>query len=54
MLTKQNQAIVLQFCKAFDDCKVDHALELLALNFVAHLANKTESLNGEKFKQFGG
>jgi predicted ester cyclase len=53
MLTEQNKAIVLQFYKAFDDRQMDQALELLAQNFVAHLAGIPEPLDGEGFKQFG-
>ncbi|MFN6537863.1 MAG: ester cyclase [Nostoc sp. EkiNYC01] len=53
MLTEQNKAIVLQFYKAFDDRKIDRALQLLAPNFVAHLAGMSEPLDGEQFKQFG-
>ena len=53
MMTEQNKALVLQFYKAFDDRKMDQALDLLAPNFVAHLAGIPEPLNGEGFKQFG-
>lgn len=53
MLTEQNKALVLQFYKAFDDRKMEQALELLAPNFVAHLAGVPEPLKGEGFKQFG-
>jgi predicted ester cyclase len=53
MLTEQNKAIVLQFYQAFDDRKMEQALELLAPNFVAHLAGIPESLDGKGFKQFG-
>jgi predicted ester cyclase len=53
MMTEQNQALVLQFYKAFDDRKMEQALELLAPNFVAHLAGVPEPLDGEGFKQFG-
>jgi predicted ester cyclase len=53
MLTEQNKVIVLQFYKAFDDRKMEQALELLAPNFVAHLAGMPEPLDGEGFKQFG-
>jgi predicted ester cyclase len=53
MLTEQNKALVLQFYKAFDDRKMDQALDLLAPNFVAHLAGVPEPLDGEGFKQFG-
>lgn len=53
MLIEQNKEIVLQFYKAFDDRKMEQALELLAPNFVAHLAGVPEPLDGEGFKQFG-
>lgn len=53
MLTEQNKALVLQFYKAFDDRKMDQALELLAPNFIAHMAGIPEPLDGEGFKQFG-
>lgn len=52
-MTEANQAIVLQFYKAFDDRKIEQALELLSPNFVAHLAGIPEPLNGAAFKQFG-
>ncbi len=50
---QQNQDLVLQFYKAFDDRKIEQALELLAPDFVAHLAGVAEPLNVEEFKQFG-
>ncbi|MEG4211258.1 ester cyclase [Microcoleus sp. S13_B4] len=53
MLTDQNKAIVLQFYKAFDDRKMEQALELLAPNFIAHMAGMPKPLDGEGFKQFG-
>ena len=53
MLTEQNKALVLKFYKAFDDRKMDRALELLASNFIAHMAGMPEPLDGEEFKQFG-
>ena len=53
MLASQNKAIVLQFYKAFDDRKMEQALELLAPSFVAHMAGMPEPLNSESFKQFG-
>jgi predicted ester cyclase len=53
MLTEQNKALVLQFYKAFDDRKMEQALELLAPNFVAHQAGIAEPLDGVGFKQFG-
>ena len=53
MSTEQNQALVLQFYKAFDDRQIATALALLAPNFVAHLAGVPEPLDSEGFKQFG-
>ncbi|MBD1865060.1 MULTISPECIES: ester cyclase [Trichocoleus] len=53
MLIEQNKALILQFYKAFDDRKMEQALELLAPNFVAHLAGVPEPLDGEGFKRFG-
>ncbi len=53
MATEQNKALVLQFYKAFDDRKMEQALDLLAPNFVAHLAGVPKPLDGEGFKQFG-
>lgn len=53
MPTEQNKALVLQFYKAFDDRKMEQALDLLAPNFVAHLAGVPKPLDGEGFKQFG-
>lgn len=53
MLTEQNKALVLQFYKAFDDRKMEQALDLLAPDFVAHLAGVPETLDRESFKQFG-
>jgi predicted ester cyclase len=53
MLTEPNKALVLRFYKAFDDRKMEQALDLLAPNFVAHLAGMPEPLDGEGFKQFG-
>jgi predicted ester cyclase len=53
MLTEQNKTLVLQFYKAFDDRKIDQALELLAPNFIAHMAGIPEPLDGKGFKQFG-
>ncbi|MBD1810013.1 nuclear transport factor 2 family protein [Microcoleus sp. FACHB-SPT15] len=53
MLAEQNKVIVLQFYKAFDDRKMEQALELLAPNFVAHLAGMPEPLDGEGFKPEG-
>ncbi len=53
MLTEPNKAIALQFYKAFDDRKIDQALELLAPNFIAHMAGMPKPLDAAEFKQFG-
>lgn len=53
MSAEQNQSIVLQFYKAFDNRNIDQALALLAPNFVAHLAGVPEPLDGDDFQQFG-
>lgn len=53
MLTEQNKALVLQFYKAFDDRKIEEAVDILATNFVAHLAGVAKPLDREGFKQFG-
>lgn len=53
MLPEENKDLVLQFYRAFDDRKIGQALDLLAPDFVAHLAGVPESLDGEGFKQFG-
>lgn len=53
MTTERNKDLVLQFYKAFDDRKIEQALDLLAPDFVAHLAGMPEPLNAEEFKQFG-
>ena len=53
MLTEQNKALVLQFYRAFDDRRMEKALEYLAPNFVAHMAGIPEPLDREQFKQFG-
>jgi len=50
---QQNKDLVLQFYKAFDDRKIDQASDLLAPNFIAHLAGVPEPLNAEGFTQFG-
>lgn len=51
--TDSNQELVLRFYKAFDDRAIDRALDLLAPNFVAHLAGMPQPLEAEGFKQFG-
>lgn len=53
LTTDSNQELVLRFYRAFDDRTIDRAIDLLAPNFVAHLAGMPEPLDGESFKQFG-
>lgn len=53
MLSEQNADLVLQFYKAFDDRKIEQAIELLGSNFVAHLAGVPDPLDAEEFKNFG-
>jgi predicted ester cyclase len=53
MSNELNQDLILGFYKAFDDRKMTEALDLLAPNFVAHMAGMPEPLNGENFKEFG-
>lgn len=53
MLIEPIKSRVLQFYKAFDDRKMEQALELLAPNFVAHLVGVPKPLDKEGFKQFG-
>jgi len=38
---------------AFDERKIDQAIELLAPNFIAHLTGVNQPLDKEEFKQFG-
>jgi predicted ester cyclase len=45
--------VLRQFLTAFEDREMDQALELLAPNFIAHLAGMPKPLDGEEFKQFG-
>ncbi|MGL6342600.1 MAG: ester cyclase [Waterburya sp.] len=53
MSIKANKAIVLEFYQAFDNRDIEQALNLIAPNFVAHMAGIPKPLNGEAFKQFG-
>ncbi len=53
MSSEQNKTTILQFYQFFDDRQIDQALELLAPDFVAHLAGVPEPLDREAFKQFG-
>lgn len=47
------KSLVLQFYQHFDQCQIDQATELLALDFVAHLAGQEKPLNREAFQAFG-
>jgi steroid delta-isomerase-like uncharacterized protein len=53
MSAEQNKSLILQFYRAFDERKIDQAVELLAPNFVAHLAGISRPLNREEFQRFG-
>lgn len=53
MSTEQNKTIVLQFYKAFDNRNLDEAVALLAPNFAAYMGGIPETVNSERFKQFG-
>lgn len=53
MSNEQHKALVLQFYRAFDERKMNQALDILAPDFVAHLAGVPEPLDKEGFKQFG-
>ncbi|MBE9108530.1 ester cyclase [Nodosilinea sp. LEGE 07298] len=48
-----NQDIVLQFYQAFDDRQIEQAVDLLAPNFVGHLAGMPAPLDKARFQQFG-
>jgi steroid delta-isomerase-like uncharacterized protein len=53
MSTEQNKALVLKFYQAFDDRQIEQAVELLAEDFVAHLAGMSDPLDKASFEQFG-
>lgn len=53
MSVKKSQDTVLEFYQAFDDRNIEQAFNLLAPNFVAHMAGIPESLDGDGFKKFG-
>jgi steroid delta-isomerase-like uncharacterized protein len=52
-LISDRQNLVLQFYQAFDDRNFEGAIELLAPNFIAHLAGVAEPLTKEEFQKFG-
>lgn len=52
MTIEQNKEIVFQFYKAFDDRQIERSFELLAPNFVAHMAGMPEPLDKDKFREF--
>ncbi|WP_299492718.1 ester cyclase [Acaryochloris sp. IP29b_bin.137] len=49
----RNKRQVIEFYAAFDNRQIDQALEMLASNFVAHMAGMPEPLDAEAFKAFG-
>lgn len=53
MTATSNQSQILEFYAAFDDRNIDHALSMLAPNFIAHMAGMPEPLDAEAFKAFG-
>lgn len=53
MSANRNQQRVLEFYAAFDNRQIEQALEMLAPNFVAHMAGMPEPLDAEAFKAFG-
>ncbi len=53
MLAEQNKATILQFYQSFDNRQMDQALELLAPNFIAHMAGVPEPMDKEVFRKFG-
>jgi steroid delta-isomerase-like uncharacterized protein len=53
MPTEENKAIVLEFYQAFDDRNIEQAFELLAPNFVAHMAGLPKPLDILGFRDFG-
>lgn len=53
MLAEQNKATILQFYQFFDNRQMEQALELLAPNFIAHMAGVSEAMDKEVFRQFG-
>ncbi|KAI9133201.1 nuclear transport factor 2 family protein [Acaryochloris sp. CCMEE 5410] len=46
MSTNHNQQRILEFYAAFDNRQIDQALEMLAPNFVAHMAGMPDPLDG--------
>ncbi len=48
-----NRQLILVFYQCFDDRQMDRAVELLASDFVAHLAGVSEPLDRAGFRDFG-
>lgn len=48
-----NRQLILGFYKCFDDRQMERAVELLASDFVAHLAGVAEPLDRSGFRDFG-
>ena len=53
MTLASHKAIALQFYQCFDERRIEDALDLLAPNFIAHLAGVPEPLDKDGFTQFG-
>ncbi len=53
MSIKESKTFVLEFYQAFDNRNIEQALELLAPNFVAHMAGLPKPLDAEGFRDFG-
>ena len=53
MSIEESRDTVLKFYQAFDNRNIEQAFNLLAPNFVAHMAGIPESLDSNGFRKFG-
>ena len=53
MPIEESRDIVLRFYQAFDNRNIEQAFNLLAPNFVAHMAGIPEPLDSNGFRKFG-
>lgn len=53
MSIEESRDTVLKFYQAFDNRNIEQAFNLLAPNFVAHMAGIPESLDSDGFRKFG-
>lgn len=53
MPIEESRDTVLKFYQAFDNRNIEQAFNLLAPNFVAHMAGIPESLDSNGFRKFG-